>query len=181
MRLLKKIDREGNGAPNLQKFAYLFHVDDIYKWFPPAEGEVFLSYAPKMRKETVVYRLYITPGSQDFGADSAGNHDEQYFRSKFSGTHPGCFETGLMFAQNMNDEGFVIMIPQCGDQTLILGIPDNPLFLTSSHKGDKSGRKFTFSFEQKIESEELYYLAHFKPWENSEFRFFDKMFNKNFA
>lgn len=181
MRLIKAIDRESSAAPVQAKFAYLFNVNDIKRWFPPDEGGVMLRFSPKIVKDAFVYRLYVTPGAQEFSYDTVGDVDEGGFKTKFTGTHPGCTLSALEFAKNQLHEGFIVMIPQCDDMTVVLGTPDNPLMFTSSHKADRSARKFTFNFDQQIDSEEIYMLGDFKPWEDSTFRIFDKHFNKKFA
>ncbi len=180
MRLIKAIDKQSSGAPTQAKFAYLFRADDITYWFPPDAGGVKLNYAPRILRDAFVFRLYITPNSQEFSYDTVGDVDEGGFKTKFTGTHPGCQLSALEFAKNYLHQGFIVMIPQCDHPTVVLGTPDNPLVFSSSHKSSKDGRKFTFQFEQEIDSEEIYMLGDFQPWENSKFRFFDKYFNKKF-
>lgn len=180
MRLIKAIDKQSSGAPTQAKFAYLFRADDITYWFPPDAGGVKLNYAPRIIKDAFVYRLYITPKSQEFSYDTVGDPDSGGFITKFSGTHPGCMLSALEFSKNFLHQGFIVMIPQCDDMTIVLGTPENPLVFSSSHKSGSDGRKFTFNFAQEIDSEEIYMLGDFKPWEDSKFRFFDKYFNKKF-
>ena len=180
MRLIKAIDRESSASPVQAKFAYLFNVDDIKRWFPPDAGGVKLNFSPKIIKDAFVYRLYVTPSMQEFSYDTVGERDSGGFITKFTGTHPGCKLSALEFAKNQLHEGFIVMIPQCDEPTVVLGTPDNPLVFSSSHKSAKDGRKFTFNFEQEIDSDEIYMLGDFKPWEDSKFRFFDKYFNNKF-
>ena len=139
-----------------------------------------MDYSPKIIKDAFVYRLYVTPGSQEFSYDTVGEKDNGGFITKFSGAHPGCLESALEFSMNNLHEGFIVMIPQCDEPTIILGTPDNPMVFSSSHKSAKEGRKFTFNFAQEIDSEEIYMLGDFQPWEDSTFRIFDKHFNKIF-
>lgn len=180
MRLVKALDKTISGAPVLQKFAYLFQVSDIRSWFPPDENGVLLPFAPRLIDGSFIYRVYLSPNSQEYSYDTVGGPDERGYKTKFIGTHPGCVLSALEFAKNKLDQGFIIMIPQCDSETIVLGTPNNPMVFTSSHKSGKDGRRFNFNFEQEIDSEEIYMLGNFKPWEDSTFRFFDKYFEKTF-
>lgn len=182
MKLIKTIKREQSAAAHQQKDAYLWLVDDLVKWTGTDSFGVAMPSKPMFDPAAICFRLYISSRSQEYSYDTIGEADEQTFKTKFTGNHPGTSQSALEFSKNMLGERFIIMIPDCDDgKTMVLGIPTNPMVFTSSHKSGSDGRKFSFQFEQLIGSDEVYMLGDFNPLEQDDVQIsFNAQFNNDF-
>lgn len=182
MKFIKTIKREQSAAVNQQKDAYLWLVDDLETWPGTNSYGVAMATMPVFKPKALCFRLYITSRSQEYSYDTVGEADEQSFKIKFSGTHPGSSQSALEFAKVMLGERFIVMIPDCeGSKTIVLGIPSNPLVFTSSHKSGSDGRRFTFQFEQLIGSDEVYMLGDFHPLSQNDLQInFNADFNNDY-
>lgn len=168
MKIIRAINRKENGSAILSKYAYLFLVEDIAQWFWSEDGEIIIPQAPELKEKAFIFRLYTTPNSNKYSLDLSGNHDQRGYQMKFSGTHPGRSEEALKFIEKYLDLGFIVMIPECGQKTVVLGTPDNPMFFTSSHENGSGGRKFTMNFEQEMKDDFVYRLGNFSVEEGSD-------------
>ena len=167
MRFIKTLEKKESGAPQGSSYAYLVLVDDIKEWFPPDEKGILVKRFPVLKQFSHFYRLYTTRSSQKYSAETMGNHDERCFKQKFTATHPGRRVSALEFLKKYLDERFIIYIPECDGSTVILGNPDNPMVMVSSHESSNVGRKFTFDFEQQIGADEPYMIGDFIINENA--------------
>lgn len=161
MKIIRAIDRKESAAAVLSKYAYLVLASDVQGWFQPQADSLIIAQAPDLKLDTFIYRMYTTPASQRYGFDTSGNHDERGIRMKFTGTHPGRTEDALRFVEKFMDLGFIVMIPECGNKTVILGTPDNPLFFSGAHENGSGGRRFTLDFEQEMKDDFVYRLGTF--------------------
>lgn len=157
----KRLDkRKGSGAASIRsRYAYLIHLPDI-DYFPETnEKGVRLEGDIVLKDGRTMIPVYLTNPSQEYSYDTQGADDEKTFRVKFTGTHPGTELEALEFSKNLIEESFLILIPSCDKNTpgKLLGQIDNPMIFTSTHKAAKDGDKFTFSFEQRIGSEFIYF------------------------
>lgn len=157
----KRLDkRKGSGAASIRsRYAYLIHLPDI-EYFPPTDEKgVRLEGDIVLQEGRTMIPVYLTNPSQEYSYDTPGNDDEKTFLVKFVGTHPGTELEALEFSKNLLEEPFLIVIPACEKNTpgKLLGQPNNPMIFTSTHKAAKDGDKFTFSFEQRIGSEFIYF------------------------
>ncbi|WP_332030350.1 hypothetical protein [Kaistella sp.] len=157
----KRLDkRKGSGAASIRsRYAYLIHLPDI-DYFPETnEKGVRLEGDIVLKDGRTMIPVYLTNPSQEYSYDTQGADDEKTFRVKFTGTHPGTELEALEFSKNLIEESFLILIPSCDKNTpgKLLGQIENPMIFTSTHKAAKDGDKFTFSFEQRIGSEFIYF------------------------
>lgn len=180
VKLVKTIDRQESGAAVLQKQVMLYRVDDIVEWPGFEENGVVVRQPPKIDEDAYSFRVYMTPVSQEFSFDSGGKTDEGGFKQKLSGTHPGMPVSALEFCKKYLHDRFIAMFSDCDGTTVILGTPCNPLVFTSGHKSSRAGRKFTFNFEQEIESENVYMIGLFDTDEQPRLRYFDESFDNSF-
>lgn len=157
----KRLDkRKGSGAASIRsRYAYLIHLPDI-DYFPATnEKGVRLEGDIVLKDGRTMIPVYLTNPSQEYSYDTQGADDEKTFRVKFTGTHPGTELEALEFSKNLIEESFLVLIPSCDKNTpgKLLGQIENPMIFTSTHKAAKDGDKFTFSFEQRIGSEFIYF------------------------
>ncbi len=162
MRFIKTLEKTESGAPQGSSYAYLVLVDEIKEWFPPDDKGILVKRFPVLKQFSHFYRLYTTRISQKYSVETIGNHDERSLKQKFSATHPGRRFSALEFIKEYLDERFIIYIPECDGSTVILGKPDNPMVMVSSHESSSAGRKFTFNFEQEIGGDEPYMIGDFQ-------------------
>lgn len=161
MKIIRALDRKESGLAQQAKFAYLVLADDIQKWYWSPERSVIIPQAPELKPLTELYRLYTSRQSQQYSYDIVGTRDARGFKSKFTGTHPGRHQDALLFSEQYMDRGFIVMIPDCDNKTLVMGTPENPLFFTSNHESNSSGRKFSMNFEQEMQDDFVYRLGNF--------------------
>ncbi|MEC5156639.1 hypothetical protein [Chryseobacterium sp. MP_3.2] len=160
MKFLRLDKTKGSGAPSISsRYAYLIAVSDIDYLPPLHEKGVRLEGDIVLKEDCVMMPLYLTNSSQEFSYDVLGDDDEKTYKTKFVGTHPGTELEALEFAKNQIEQPYLVLIPSCktDEPWKLLGEITNPLIFTSTHKSSKDGSKFTFSFEQRIGSEYIYF------------------------
>ncbi|MEI7486283.1 MAG: hypothetical protein WCJ72_02525 [Chryseobacterium sp.] len=151
--------RVGVGAPGKRsRYAYLYYADDVV-YFPPVDStEVVLLGDIMLKAGATVVQLYVTNISQEYSFESVGEKDTRAFKVRFIGTHPGTELEALEFSKKNHDLDFIVVIPEgvSSKKAKVLGTPDAPLTFKVSHKNNKDGSKYDFTFEQEMPSDDVY-------------------------
>lgn len=163
MYTFKKLDRPaaGAGAPSIgAKFAYLALVDDLVSFPDTDENNVRLLGEPVFKDGKGLTPVYMTSSTKAITSEVQGDEDAESFKLKFVAAHPGSELEALEFVRNMMGKDFIIFIPGCktSDPVTVMGRPCEPLKFKSSHKSDKDGKKFEFTFEQPVGGQNTYML-----------------------
>ena len=160
MKFLKLDKKKGAGTPEIKgKFAYLVAIGDIATFPTIDEKGVRLLGNITFKPDCGMIPIYLSSTSQEFSYDVMGDDDEKNYKVKFMGTHPGTELEALEFAKNQIEQPFLVLIPGCNleEPWKLLGEITNPLIFTSTHKASRENSKFTFTFEQRIGSEFIYF------------------------
>ncbi|MGV8914359.1 MAG: hypothetical protein ACOH1X_02810 [Kaistella sp.] len=160
MKFLKLDKKKGAGSPEIKgKFAYLVAIGDIATFPTIDEKGVRLLGNITFKPDCGMIPIYLSSTSQEFSYDVIGEDDEKSYKVKFMGTHPGTELEALEFAKNQIEQPFLVLIPGCNleEPWKLLGEITNPLIFTSTHKANRDNSKFTFTFEQRIGSEFIYF------------------------
>lgn len=160
MKFLKLDKKKGAGTPEIKgKFAYLVAIGDIATFPNIDEKGVRLLGNITFKPDCGMIPIYLSSTSQEFSYDVIGEDDEKSYKVKFIGTHPGTELEAMEFAKNQIEQPFLVLIPGCNleEPWKLLGEITNPLIFTSTHKASRENSKFTFTFEQRIGSEFIYF------------------------
>lgn len=160
MKFLKLDKKKGAGTPEIKgKFAYLVAIGDIATFPNIDEKGVRLLGNITFKPDCGMIPIYLSSTSQEFSYDVIGEDDEKSYKVKFMGTHPGTELEAMEFAKNQIEQPYLVLIPGCNleEPWKLLGEITNPLIFTSTHKASRENSKFTFTFEQRIGSEFIYF------------------------
>lgn len=159
VKILDKPRAGAGAAKKRSRYAWLYLRDDILAFPKTDAGGVSLVGNIILKEDAEPQKVYLTVPSQEYSFESSGDKDSRGFKVKFFGTHPGSETQALEFTRKFMDRDFIVLVPERnGKMAKCLGTYDMPLTFRSSHKSNKDGSKFDFTFEQELQTDDVYLI-----------------------